>query len=432
MICPNCQQELRDKSGFCIHCGAPVPAAAETQTTMTESDGVIGASDVTVLDSHILASTNESMDGETPEPNDVHGALDSAPGELLPTPPKPGLEGKSFGSRAWAYLIDSLIYNVIIFGGALLMGVLVAWVLGRAGRTLLPPSTPQNVSLGTIVYSLALGVLYFAVYEWLFGASPGKVILKMRVVQEDGQRPGLWAALLRGAFRYFDGLVFGAPAVIAMNRDTRRQRYGDRYARTMVVNQSDPVIQYRRSWLWFLLATLLACLVLALGAAPMLAGSLRIAPPLTAVAAADLNVQQEDLGATFTLAAEVGKDAFGGTLNDANVRLFSSERANVQAQVAIFPFFPADTMEQLFVAFQQQLDLEDPTLALSFDPVRTIPVGERAGVAHFTNPDTGEEGYLLFSIHRNVITRLFSYGLPGAVSEDELVSLAQIVDARIR
>lgn len=432
MICPSCQQELRDNSSFCTNCGAPIQAIAEVQTVMTEQNGVVDASDLPVVASHVPASATGSMDGDKPEPNDVYQALDSAPEELPPALSKPLPEGKPFGSRAGAYVIDSLIYNVIILGGTLFLGALTALVLGLTGRTLLAASTPSAVSLGTITYSLALGGLYFAVYEWLFGASPGKVILRMRVIQEDGRRPGLWAALLRGAFRYFDGLVFGAPAVIAMNRDVRRQRYGDRYARTMVVNQSDPVVQYRRSWLWFLLATLLTCLVLVLGTAPMLARSLRIAPPLTTMAAADLNIQPEDLGTAFTLVAEAGREAFQGTLNDANVRLFHSQTANVQAQVTTFSFHPADTIEELMAAFQQQLRLEDPTLVLSFDPVRTIPVGERAGVAHFTNPDTGEEGYLLFSIQRNVITRLFSYGLPGAMSEDELMRLAQIVDARIR
>ena len=397
MLCTSCQQELPYDARFCPNCGAPAPAADD-----------VGVAEVvaTVL----------------PEPVSSEG------------PPAP--QGKTFGGRAAAYIIDSLIYGAMVLGGSFALGFLASLALTLVGRSLLPASTPQGLSPGMIALdlalSLALGVVYFAVYEWLYGATPGKLILRMRVVQEDGRRPGLWAALLRGVFRYVDGLLLGLPAAIAMNRDSRRQRYGDRYAHTLVVDHHDPIIQYRRSWLWFLVATMLACLLLSIGITLLQANNTRVAPPPTVVAASDLNVQLEDLGQGFAVAGEAGKEVFQGTLTDANVRLFVGDDVNLQAQVLTFPFYPSDTVEELLAGFQQEMLAEDPTLQFSFDPIRQIPVGEPAGVAHFTRPDTGEEGYLLFSIQRNVVTRLFSYGIPGAMPEDELERLARIVDSRIR
>jgi uncharacterized RDD family membrane protein YckC len=358
--------------------------------------------------------------------------LPSTSPEQLPAQSALAPQGKTFGSRAGAYIIDSLIYSAMVLGGSFVLGFLVSLAFTLAGRPLLPASTSQGFSLGMLALSLALGVLYFAVYEWLYGASPGKLILKMRVVQENGRRPSLWAALLRGVFRYVDGLLFGFPAAAVMNRDSRRQRYGDRYAHTLVVDHHDSIIQYRRSWLWFLLATLLACLLLALGITLMQMRTMRVAPPWTVVAASELNLRLEDLGQGFTLADEVGMEVFEGTLSDANVRLFVGDEVNLQAQVLTFPFYPTDTVEELLAAFQQEALLEDPTLQLSFGPIRALSVGEPAGVAHFTRPGTGDEGYLLFSIQRNVVTRLFSYGMPGAMAEAELVRLARIVDSRVR
>ena len=443
MLCANCQHELPYETRYCPTCGVPAPAAADIgaiqEADALADDAVAVVFGEALTKSGLSTSTGQKSDMDLSGTASNGEALSDTSLEIASVVPEPALssnlaasQGKAFGSRAGAYIIDILIYNAMVLGGSFALGFLVSLALTLVGRSLLPASTPQGFTLATIALSLALGVLYFAVYEWLYGASPGKLILKMRVVQEDGRRPSLWAALLRGVFRYVDGFLFGFPAVVAMNRDTRRQRYGDRYAHTLVVDHHDPVIQYRRSWLWLLLATVLACLLLSVVTTLMQAKNMRVAPPPTVVAASDLNVKLEDLGQGFTVQGEAGKETFEGALSDASVRLFVSDDVNLQAQVLTFPFYPTDTIEELLAAFQQEMLSEDPTLKLSFDPIKKIAIGEPAGVAHFTRPDTGEEGYVLFSIQRNVVTRLFSYGIPGAMSEDELMRLASIVDSRIR
>ena len=43
-----------------------------------------------------------------------------------------------------------------------------------------------------------------ALFEWLFGATPGKLVTRLRIVSSDGSRVGLVAAFLRGFLRYVD------------------------------------------------------------------------------------------------------------------------------------------------------------------------------------------------------------------------------------
>ena len=73
----------------------------------------------------------------------------------------------------------------------------------------------------------------------------------MCVVQEDRTPCRCWQAIVRGAFRVIDGIIFGLPAAISM-RSPFYQRFGDKAAKTMVINQAE-VINPRKILSWRLL-----------------------------------------------------------------------------------------------------------------------------------------------------------------------------------
>ena len=84
---------------------------------------------------------------------------------------------------------------------------------------------------------------YFVVFEWLWnGQTPGKRLLKLRVIREDGRPITLWEALARNLLRIFDavpGFVLpvysiGLIVIFLSNRD---QRVGDLFAGTVVVRE---------------------------------------------------------------------------------------------------------------------------------------------------------------------------------------------------
>jgi uncharacterized RDD family membrane protein YckC len=80
---------------------------------------------------------------------------------------------------------------------------------------------------------------YCALTEVVFGASPGKLLLRCRVVSEDGRRAAVGQVILRNLLRILE-LEINPPllpllllAILTRNR----QRLGDIVARTLVVQQ---------------------------------------------------------------------------------------------------------------------------------------------------------------------------------------------------
>jgi len=414
--CLDCGATVSADDATCPDCGADLDALV-----CSECKALVSEDDVVCPSCGADLSEEEEEQQESPEPLLVTVAV------------PPTLEGKKFGIRAAAYIIDNIIINVVAFAGGTAGVLLLAIPFAIAGRPLIPAATQRNFTLQGYLISLALSILYFAVFEWLYGASPGKLILRLRVVREDGGRPGLWAALVRGAFRFVDGLFFGIPAASAMGSSPLRQRIGDRFAHTVVVGYRDPLLRMQRSWLWFALASVLSISVLSTSATILALDNMVIAPPRTVIAAAALNLRLDDLGKDFTIEDEEGKDAFKSSrLTDANVRFFATDEMVLEAKVLTWSFMPQNTIEDLMALVKQDLANGDTSQEFSFEPIRKVPVGERAGVVRFVRPSTWEEGYVLFAIKRNVFTQLLSFGAPGAMTPDELVRLARIVEARIR
>ena len=114
------------------------------------------------------------------------------------------------------------------------------------------------------VMSLILNVIYFTIFETLYGASPGKIILGMRVVQMNGQPCSIGKAFVRAMMRFIDGFIFGAIAAVNM-KPPFQQRPGDKLASTIVVDSDNPLIQVQRPWWMALIAGLIYCFLAAIG-----------------------------------------------------------------------------------------------------------------------------------------------------------------------
>ena len=163
-------------------------------------------------------------------------------------------EGKGFWIRAGAYVIDMVAFNALyLFTTAIVVSV-YGLVQVLAGLDL-PFYGEAAWGLDYVVPGVLL-VLYFAVFEWLFGATLGKLLLRLRVIRAGGARCTLGAALIRSALRYFDGLFFGLLAYITM-KPPLQQRMGDKPAKTVVVDAKDPAIREPRDGGWFVVALLL-------------------------------------------------------------------------------------------------------------------------------------------------------------------------------
>jgi uncharacterized RDD family membrane protein YckC len=84
----------------------------------------------------------------------------------------------------------------------------------------------------------ALGVAYYTLCEAATGATLGKRMVGIRVVDEDGARVTFGAAVVRNLLRLVDCLFFYLVGAVFALTSPRGQRLGDRAAHTIVVRGS--------------------------------------------------------------------------------------------------------------------------------------------------------------------------------------------------
>ncbi len=96
------------------------------------------------------------------------------------------------------------------------------------------PTTQVVISLA----STSVFLLYYFLFEWLVGATPAKLFAGLRVCKVDGSKCDAKAALIRTAARLIEvnPFLFGClPAAIIVRMSPTRQRLGDKWAGTVVV-----------------------------------------------------------------------------------------------------------------------------------------------------------------------------------------------------
>jgi uncharacterized RDD family membrane protein YckC len=136
-------------------------------------------------------------------------------------------DAPTLGRRTVAGITDSLLLLVV------LLGVL------RLPLTLLiaDQGVRKDAALAVLLLWLVPFIpAYYIVFEAMVGATPGKLLLGLRVEKLDGRRFSLAAAVIRNLVRYADAMPFGwyFVAAILITLTPRRQRLGDLVAGTSV------------------------------------------------------------------------------------------------------------------------------------------------------------------------------------------------------
>ncbi len=151
----------------------------------------------------------------------------------------------SIGNRFLAVAIDHAIqYSAII--AIVIIFALVSNVSltdpDAAGEGMLDGASNLTIAVMIVVVFLAFAG-YFAIFEWLWsGQTPGKRLMKLRVIREDGRPITLWEAIARNLLRIFDaipGFVFPIYSIglISIFLNSRDQRVGDLFAGTVVIRE---------------------------------------------------------------------------------------------------------------------------------------------------------------------------------------------------
>jgi uncharacterized RDD family membrane protein YckC len=78
---------------------------------------------------------------------------------------------------------------------------------------------------------------YFILFEGFLSTTPGKSMLQMKVLKITGERIGFRESLIRFAGRFVDGIAANLVGVLIMLGNPRRQRLGDKWAGTEVLQR---------------------------------------------------------------------------------------------------------------------------------------------------------------------------------------------------
>jgi uncharacterized RDD family membrane protein YckC len=150
----------------------------------------------------------------------------------------------SIGNRFLAVAIDHFIQYFVIF--VIAWACFSLWGIGDVSaieNSEIWREMPKWTIAVLIVAVFLIFAGYFICFEWLWnGQTPGKRLLKLRVIREDGRPVTLWEALARNLLRIVDavpGFVLpvysiGLITIFMSNRD---QRIGDMFAGTVVIRE---------------------------------------------------------------------------------------------------------------------------------------------------------------------------------------------------
>ena len=144
------------------------------------------------------------------------------------------------GSRFVAIMLDYLLQGAVV---TILTIIFVVLLSGSAGSSVARTAGNTAPDKWVIAIIIAIPFLlewgYFGLFEAFWnGQTPGKRIMKIRVIQQTGRPASLFESLGRNLVRFVDYLpAFYIIGVISMFVTKRQQRLGDLIAGTLVVHE---------------------------------------------------------------------------------------------------------------------------------------------------------------------------------------------------
>jgi uncharacterized RDD family membrane protein YckC len=144
----------------------------------------------------------------------------------------------SIGNRFIACAIDHALQVLTI----ILMGIAFAVLANYSSLGDQLTNAPKWVLAFLIVVVFLIMSGYFAFFEWVWtGQTPGKRLLKLRVIREDGRPITFWEAAVRNLLRTFDMMPapFYSIGLISVFVSLSDQRVGDMVAGTVVIRERE-------------------------------------------------------------------------------------------------------------------------------------------------------------------------------------------------
>lgn len=127
--------------------------------------------------------------------------------------------------RAFAYFIDELIVSVFF--------MIIFWESFQTSQDMEQMAAMIN---SVFYYVILLKVIYHTFFVWMYAATPGKLLMKMRVIDvQYMERPNLIQALLRAVMRMVSETLFYLGFIWAFFNPVKAT-WHDRFAKTLVID----------------------------------------------------------------------------------------------------------------------------------------------------------------------------------------------------
>jgi len=153
------------------------------------------------------------------------------------------LEPGGFGIRAVAHFVDIVVTLIAAFISGAIGGIFVAIL---AGAGVVSAGWEQRIGASsalTVLLGLVASLAYHAFSEAFGGATLGKAICGLRVLTERREPCTLGKAIGRNLAYYIDAMFFGLIAWTSMSKSPFLQRYGDKWAGTIVIHSRSAAAQ---------------------------------------------------------------------------------------------------------------------------------------------------------------------------------------------
>jgi uncharacterized RDD family membrane protein YckC len=233
-ICGNCKATVDLPAEFCGSCGRPLKASPGKHSVPTKPKPW-SPSDLSERSTKAMA-TPVPATPKVPPPLRRRQSAERAPGRrpgAAPAAAKGAPAG--FWIRFAAYLIDSAIQMIPIIVMGLIF-FLTMFPMLQTGQGELSPAWFLLLFVGWLV--AAATFIVYPLYFWTSrGATPGKSLLRLKIVTTDGKSPiGMKHAVLRLIGYMINGFTFGIGfLLIALSEDKRGLH--DRIAETAVMKR---------------------------------------------------------------------------------------------------------------------------------------------------------------------------------------------------
>lgn len=145
--------------------------------------------------------------------------------EILKTLHREGFTLASNKKRAMAFFIDDMLLSLLL--------IIALWDSFSKALTV---EDMINITNNFIFEYMMMKIIYQAFFVMKYGASIGKIIMKIRVIEVDTlQTPSVISALNRAIFRVISEMMFYLGFLWGL-LNPQRQTWHDKTARTLVID----------------------------------------------------------------------------------------------------------------------------------------------------------------------------------------------------